>query len=87
MSERRQGTQTAGRVGLLQPLLLREREVVALLGVSVRTVRRLVKEGELTKVRVSPGTVRYRLSDLESLIQRSGGEPEGGDEPSSPPVT
>ena len=54
-----------------EPLLLRKREVVRLLGISARSVERLVAAGELPRVRIGAGAVRYRSSDVRELVERS----------------
>jgi excisionase family DNA binding protein len=51
----------------ITPILLRDREVAAMVGVSRRTVERWAKDGLLEQVRLG-GCVRYRRSDLEALI-------------------
>ncbi len=48
-------------------LLLTKRETAALLGVSVRTVERLVSSGSLSPVRVS-GSVRILRADLDTYL-------------------
>jgi len=51
--------------------LLRLSEVADRLQVSRSTVRRIVKEGRLRTVRVSPRSVRVRPQDLEAFIRES----------------
>ena len=53
------------------PLLLRVREVAALLAVSEREVRAMLQAGELTRVKV-PGRrlTRVAREDVERLVQR-----------------
>lgn len=51
--------------------LLRLSEVAAQLQVSRSTVGRIVKEGRLRTVRVSPRSVRVRPQDLEAFIRES----------------
>jgi len=51
--------------------LLRLSEVAAQLQVSRSTVGRIVKEGRLQTVRVSPRSVRVRPQDLEAFIRES----------------
>lgn len=54
-------------VPLAATLALRPRQAAASLGVSVKTLERLTKSGEITSVLV--GRVRlYALSDLESFL-------------------
>ena len=50
--------------------LLRAREVGELLGVSRRTVWRLADAGVLRRVYVAERAVRYRLEDVEALIEK-----------------
>jgi excisionase family DNA binding protein len=50
--------------------LMRRRVAAALMGVSVSTVDRLVRAGELPAMRVG-GSVRFALCDLEAYIQES----------------
>jgi excisionase family DNA binding protein len=52
---------------------MRRRTAAALMGVSVSTVDRLVRQGVLPAVRVG-GSVRFALCDLESYIQESKGK-------------
>jgi excisionase family DNA binding protein len=49
------------------PLLTPE-QVAAVLGVSVRTVRRLAAEGRLRPVRIGYRTTRFRPEDVDALI-------------------
>ena len=53
-------------------ILLREREVAELLGVSLRTVGRLAERGTLDRVRIG-GVTRYRRSDVEALAGPTNG--------------
>jgi|GEM_PF-2678751 len=49
--------------------LLSKREAAQFLGnISTRTLDRLVASGELSPVRVTPGTLRYRRVDLQSFV-------------------
>jgi len=59
--------------------LLTPDRVAALLAVSVRSVRRYAEEGRLVPVRIGRN-VRYRLADVERLIERGGtpGEADTG---------
>lgn len=52
------------------PALLGAREVADLLGVSRRTVWRLADAGALPRVHVAQRAVRYRLEDVEALIEK-----------------
>ena len=47
-------------------ILLREREVAQLLGVSRSTVARMADRGVLERIKLG-GTTRYRRSDIEAL--------------------
>jgi hypothetical protein len=47
-------------------ILLRRREVAAMIGVTERTVERWADEGLLQRVKIS-GTSRYRRADMEAL--------------------
>jgi len=53
-----------------EPLLLRKREVVQLLGISSRSLDRLLASGRLPRVRIS-GSVRIRVEDVRELVERS----------------
>lgn len=59
------------REGALVPLLLRPRDVAALLAVSERTVWMLLRGGALTAIR-PPGmrAVRIARNDLDALVAR-----------------
>ena len=48
--------------------LATRREACDLLKISMSTLERWERQGKLTPVRLSPGVVRYRRSDLERLI-------------------
>jgi excisionase family DNA binding protein len=50
--------------------LLRPDEVADLLGVSIRYVRYLAAAGALPKIRLGRRSSRYRLADVEALIDR-----------------
>lgn len=63
--------------GLEQPLLaehlprlLTMADVADVLGLSVRTVRRMAATGELPIVRLNGRTVRFRPEDVRTLIKR-----------------
>ena len=65
---------TAGECGRLldvlePPQLLRITEVAEWLAVSVPTVNRLARAGELERVHIG-GSTRYRRADVEALIAR-----------------
>lgn len=47
--------------------LLNKWDVSALLGVSRRTIERMVATGKLTKVKVR-GAVRFRMSEIQNLM-------------------
>jgi excisionase family DNA binding protein len=51
-----------------EPLLLRAGQVAELLNCSVRLVWRLASEGRLPRVHLGPRCVRFRRSDVESLV-------------------
>ena len=53
-----------------QQKLYREKEVSALLGISLVTIWRLRKKGEISYRRIS-GTVRYSTSDIAEFVERS----------------
>ena len=48
--------------------VLDAREVAELLGVSRRTVTRLIRRGDLQPVRIGARSTRFRSSDIEELI-------------------
>ena len=52
-----------------QEKLLRKKDVVDRLAISLRSVDRLVADGELEKVKLM-GAVRFRESDVQALIER-----------------
>jgi predicted DNA-binding transcriptional regulator AlpA len=49
------------------PLLLMQAQAARLLGCSRFTLRRAVKDGRLQPIHLTPGCVRYRTSDIQSL--------------------
>lgn len=54
------------------PRLLRASEVAAMLGVSIERVRELVRDGQLSSVRLGDqGWHRFRAEDVEALIAGS----------------
>jgi excisionase family DNA binding protein len=52
------------------PRLLSMADVADVLGLSIRTVRRMVSMGELPIVRLNNRTVRFRPEDVKALIDR-----------------
>lgn len=48
--------------------LLRKREAAALLGISTRTLGRLVARKKVTALKPSPGCVRFRPVDLQRYL-------------------
>lgn len=62
------------------PGLLRIEEVAELLGVSVRTIRRLAADGVLVRVRLGHRTARYTRRSVLALV-----DPERGDAPGEGP--
>ena len=48
--------------------LIRKRQVADILGVSLRSVERLVSMGRLTRVRVM-GAIRYRASVVQGIVK------------------
>lgn len=55
------------------PALITYAEAAHLLSVSVRTVRRLVRDGRLGVVRLGHRTARLKRSEITSLIKAGGG--------------
>lgn len=53
----------------MPPLLLRQDEVAELLQVSTRTVRAMAAAGQIPRVVLSPRATRYRLADVEALVE------------------
>jgi len=51
--------------------LLTRREACALLKVSLSTLERWERSSRLTPVRLSPGVIRYRRSDIDQLLEAS----------------
>jgi excisionase family DNA binding protein len=49
--------------------ILTKREAADLLRISIRTLERWERMGKISPTRLSPGTVRYRKSDIERLIE------------------
>jgi excisionase family DNA binding protein len=50
--------------------LLRGDETAEMLAISVRTLRRIAARGELRRVIVGRGCLRYRLDDVTELIEQ-----------------
>lgn len=50
--------------------LLAGKDVCRILKISKYTLLNLHQRGVLPKVKISPRLIRYRLSDVESLIER-----------------
>ena len=48
--------------------LLTQQEAAEYLRVSLKTLRRLVREGKLPEVRLGPRLPRYRVRDLDTLV-------------------
>ena len=58
------------------PLLMTQGEAAALLGVSRNTIVRLVRQGELSKIHLSPGSrARVRRDEVLALVDRRGDSP------------
>jgi excisionase family DNA binding protein len=50
--------------------LLTAHEVADVLGVGLRTIRRMVRRGELPIVRIGRRSIRFRPEDIKALIER-----------------
>jgi predicted DNA-binding transcriptional regulator AlpA len=50
--------------------MLRARDVAVTCAVSERSVRRWIKDGRLAYFRLAPNVLRFRTSDVESLLRR-----------------
>lgn len=61
--------------------ILTQVEAARLLGVSARTVRRLVQRGVLRPVRLAGMRPRIRYADLLQLLEQAGEERGEGEEP------
>ena len=48
--------------------LLTQQEAAEYLRVSLKSLRRLVREGKLPEVRLGPRLPRYRVRDLDALV-------------------
>ena len=51
--------------------LLNYQETAELLGVSVKTVRRLVDSGKIVSIRLSERIVRFEPSEIEAFAERN----------------
>jgi excisionase family DNA binding protein len=51
--------------------LLRKRDVERILGISTRSLERLVTDGRLHPVRVGSRTIRFLRADIDDFIERS----------------
>lgn len=60
-----------GETGTGQELLT-SRDVAALLGVSLRTVERMVHDGEIKPVRLRGRLVRFRIEKVMEVVQNEG---------------
>lgn len=56
----------------MQPDLVKRRDAAERLGVSEATIRRLIRKGELTEVRVTPDCPRVRVVDIDRLVSSGG---------------
>lgn len=59
---------TKGRWKYMENELLTQQEAAEYLRVSLKTLRRLVREGKLSEVRLGPRLPRYRVRDLDALV-------------------
>jgi len=57
-----------GRWKYMENDLLTQQEAARYLKVSLKTLRRLVREGRLPEVRLGPRLPRYRIRDLDTLL-------------------
>jgi predicted DNA-binding transcriptional regulator AlpA len=55
----------------LEDPLLSAQEVAKWMGVSVRTIKRREKDGQLSPIRFNDRLVRYRLSDVLKIQQQA----------------
>jgi excisionase family DNA binding protein len=71
MTSTRQGGSypTTDHVGMGAPELLDKRSVAARLGVSQRTLARLVAEQKIATYRVGPRCLRFSRSDVEEYLE------------------
>ena len=61
----------------MEKKLLTVKEVCELLSVSKTTVYKLIKEGKLHPIKLTPKATRFSMEDIEALIQESREKPEG----------
>ena len=59
---------TEGREKYMESDLLTQQEAARHLRVSLKSLRRLVREGKLPEVRLGPRLPRYRVRDLDALV-------------------
>ncbi len=52
--------------------LLTSRDVAALLGVSLRTVQRMIHDEEIRPVRLRGWSVRFRIEDVREVVRNGG---------------
>jgi len=52
--------------------LLTSRDVAALLGVSLRTVERMIHDEEIRPVRLRGWSVRFRMEDVREVVRNGG---------------
>jgi len=57
-----------GRWKYMENDILTQQEAARYLKVSLKTLRRLVREGRLPEVRLGPRLPRYRVRDLDALL-------------------
>lgn len=57
-----------GRWKYMENDLLTQQEAARYLRVSLKSLRRLVREGKLPEVRLGPRLPRYRVRDLDALV-------------------
>ena len=60
---------TEGRYKYMENDLRTQREAAERLRVNTKAVRRLVREGRLPEVRLGPRLPRYRVRDLDALVE------------------
>ena len=60
---------TEGRYKDMENDLLTQQEAARHLRVSLKSLRRLVREGKLPEVRLGPRLPRYRVRDLDALVE------------------
>lgn len=52
-----------------EPLSLRPREAALALGISVKTLERLTKAGQIAVVRISDRSIGYEVDELKAYLQ------------------